>query len=160
VFVDKSKWHLSSFIYARISFQHEHDSRGGTAVFFSEAAHPKRLVIFFDLTIANDTGVLDRSEYLPSHQVASLRCNIMTPDSEASCSVKVRQYGGAKTDLIYDEAYKEWQGDPSKPLVEPPLGDEVQDLDCCLVCVGNASLGRVTGALSLPTRKKKKKLRL
>jgi hypothetical protein len=42
------------------------------------------------------------------------------------CSDKVRPYGCAQTDVIYDEAYKEWQSDPSNPLIEPPPGDRAK----------------------------------
>jgi len=42
------------------------------------------------------------------------------------CSDKVRPYGRVQTDVIYDEAHKEWQSDPSNPLVEPPPGDRAK----------------------------------
>jgi hypothetical protein len=42
------------------------------------------------------------------------------------CSDKIRPYGRVRTDVIYDEAHKEWQSDPSNPLVEPPPGDRAK----------------------------------
>jgi hypothetical protein len=42
------------------------------------------------------------------------------------CSDKVRPYGRAKIDIIYDKVYRAWRSDPSNPLVEPPLGDQAK----------------------------------
>ena len=42
------------------------------------------------------------------------------------CSDRVKQEGHTKTDLIYNEAYKEWRSDPSNPLVGSPRGDEAK----------------------------------
>ena len=41
-----------------------------------------------------------------------------------TCSDNVRHLGLNKVNIIYDEAYKEWQSDPSNPLFEPPLADK------------------------------------
>jgi hypothetical protein len=37
------------------------------------------------------------------------------------CSDKIRPIGLTASNPIYDEVYKEWQNDPSNPLIEPPL---------------------------------------
>ena len=42
------------------------------------------------------------------------------------CSDKVKQYGLSNTQLVYNEAYQDWQSDPSNPLVEPPIGDQAK----------------------------------
>ncbi|KAI0287905.1 hypothetical protein BC826DRAFT_1041528 [Russula brevipes] len=71
-----------------------------------------------------------------------LRCDIMSSSADRAqhliqkladyillyqkCSDKVRPYGRVQTDVIYDEAHKEWQSDPSNPLVEPPRGDRAK----------------------------------
>jgi hypothetical protein len=39
------------------------------------------------------------------------------------CSDKMIPYSRVQIKVIYDEARKEWQSDPSNPLVEPPRGD-------------------------------------